>query len=374
MTKEREYQSVLSRLEGNALTRNMNGEEMEPMVWYRRKMDGCLNAGGSDDWMYLKKGTTTNLIVFLIGGGFAFNAATAFGPATIRDFFFPPTEPHFYTDEAHPNNEYYFFEVLGNKGIFSLDETNRFADWNIAMINYGTADIHIGDTDHQYNDENGNSVMLHHHGYRNFRAAMEVISRLFPSPQRLLITGGSAGGFGVSALAADIAERYPDCRNITICADSACLRNPQWPQIVKDLWKAPKHIAEAAVSDNVVVDMFRMTQKRLGNRAKYLFLIGYPDGVLAAYQRYVDDGIFLPSPEASAEYAVVLREQIRVMKKMQVPFNIYLHQFEQNGMVQHCTLDAPTFTQGDLSPMEWLWDAVCGNCSDYGLELMNGTQ
>ena len=41
----------------------------------------------------------------------------------------------------------------------------------------------------------------------------------------------------------------------------------------------------------------------------------------------------------------------------------------QNGMVQHCTLDAPTFREGDLSPMEWLWNAVNGKCEDHGMEL-----
>ncbi|MBR1855304.1 MAG: hypothetical protein IJ794_19545 [Lachnospiraceae bacterium] len=368
---EKKYQEVLAWLAAEPLMKNMNGDEMEPMVWYNRLLDGYVNAGGSEDWMYLKRGTTDNLVIFFVGGGFAFNAEMAAGRATIKDFFCPPEKPHFFTDEAHPNNEYYFMEVLGNRGLFALDEENRFADWNIAMINYGTGDIHIGDTDYEYMDERGNKITLHHHGYRNFLAAMEVILHLFPSPEKLLITGVSAGGFGVSALAADIVERYPDCKNITVCADSSYLRHPAWPEIVKKIWKAPDHIAEAAVSDNVVLDMFRMTQKRIGNRAKYLFMIGFPDGVLSIFQNYVDSGQFVPSEEAEKRFAELLKEHISGLKHLDIPFSIYLHSFMQNGMIQHCTLDAPTFRKGELSPMDWIWNAVNGKCEDYRLELID---
>ena len=368
--EERKYQETLAWLETEPLMKNLRGDAMEPLVWYRKKLDGYVNAGGSDDWMYLKKGTTENLAIFFIGGGFAFNAEMAFGGGGIRDFFCPPEKPHFFTDEAHPNNEYYFLHVLGNHGLFSLDPENRFADWNIAMINYGTGDIHIGNADHTYTDEEGNTITLHHHGYRNFLAAMDVIHRLFGSPESLVICGASAGGFGVSALAGDIVEGYPECKNITICIDSACLRHPEWPQIVKELWKAPDHIAEAAVSDNVVLDMVRMNQKRIGDRAKYLFMIGYPDGVLSIFQNYVDHGQMLPSEEATREFAAILKEQLIALKQLEIPFHIYLHDFVQNDMIQHVTLDAPTFWQGVISPMEWLWNAVNGKCEDRGMQLL----
>ena len=63
---EKNYQELLAWLEAEPLMKNMNGDEMEPMVWYNRLLDGYVNAGGSEDWMYLKRGTTDNLVIFFV--------------------------------------------------------------------------------------------------------------------------------------------------------------------------------------------------------------------------------------------------------------------------------------------------------------------
>ena len=49
---------------------------------------------------------------------------------------------------------------------------------------------------------------------------------------------------------------------------------------------------------------------------------------------------------------------------------LHLHDFMQNGMIQHCTLDAATFRAGETSPMDWLIQCIHGQCADYGLQLM----
>lgn len=307
---EQAYQDRLKWLETEPLLKNLSGDVMEPMVWYRRKLDGCINAGGSENWMYLKKGTTNNLVIFFIGGGFAYTAEMAKHPGSMRDFFIPAQELPFYTDECHPNNEYYYFHIMGNQGIFSLDPDNRFAEWSIAMFNYGTADMHIGNGDHRYTCEDGNTVLLHHHGYQNFQAGLDVVHCLFPKPEKILVTGCSAGGFAVPALAADIAERYASCEDITICPDSASLWSDSWSTIVHNIWNAPDHIAKWSVSDNFVLDMFHMAQARIGNRAKYLFICGYPDGVLATFQSYMDTGDFSLSKQAEKTMRKNLNHQI----------------------------------------------------------------
>jgi len=367
---EMKYQEALAWLETEPLLKNLTSDDPQPNIWYRRKLNGCVNAGESENWLYLKKGSSENLIIFFIGGGFAFTSEMASCPGSMRDFFRDIPQPVFYTDECHPNNEYYFFHVLGNRGIFSLEPGNRFADWSIAMINYGTADMHIGDGDYTYMDAKGKPVTLHHHGYRNFCAAMDVISRLFPNPEKLLITGESAGAFAVSALSPDVAERYPVCKNITICLDSACLQIHNWSEIVRNIWQAPEHIAKGIVSNNIVLDMARQTQARIGNRAKYLFLCGFPDGVLATFQNYVSTGELAPTGQATQNMRMILSKQIHGLKEMEIPFGIYLHQFTQNGLVQHCTLDAPTFRCGSPSPMDWLYNAINGENTDYGMELL----
>lgn len=365
-----QYQETLAWLETEPLLTNLENDDPAPMVWYRRKMPGCVNAGGSGDCMYLKKGTSDGLVIFLIGGGMAFNAEMAAGGGTMKDFFVPREKPSFFTDECHPGNELYFFKILENRGLFSLENENPFSTWSVAMINYGTADFHIGGGDHTYTDENGETITLHHHGYHNFREAMKVIQRLFPAPKKLLITGGSAGAFGASALGAEIAESFPEEMDVTICPDSACLEMEEWPSIVRDIWKAPDHIAEAAVSRNFVLDMYRMTQKRLGGRAKYMFMIGYPDSALSMFQNYVDEGGLALTADAERRYSKILKGQVLEMKQLEYPVHIYLHHILQNGSVQHCVLDSPASREGEISPLAWLYAGVNGDLSDVGFELL----
>lgn len=337
--------------------------EPEPLIWYRYKMPGLVNAGGSENWMYLKKGTGEDLIIFLIGGGFSYNEEMACCPGNVNNFFEP--KKTFYTDECHPNNEYYFFHVLGNHGLFSDEAQNRFAGWSVAMINYGTADIHIGDGEFCYVDHAGCQKTLHHHGYRNFCAALQKIKEMFPAPARLVIAGGSAGGFGLSALADEIIDSYADCGNITMCIDSAALRIPNAPQIVRDVWKAPSHIASRVTTDHIVLDFIRTRR----HPVKSLFICGYPDAGLAAFQNYMDYGEFGFTESAGNRISEVIKEQVGILKEN--GFGIYLHRSEENGMVQHCMLDAPGFRLGNPSPMEWLWRAVNDDIEDAGIHLLD---
>lgn len=365
---EKSYHDTLKWLETEPLLKNLKDDALEPMVWYRRKLDGCCNARDSENWMYLKKGMSNNLIIFFIGGGLAYTPDMAKRSGSIRDFFAQWQEPAFYTEECHPNNEYYYFHILGNRGIFSLQEENPFCDWNIAMFNYGTADMHIGCGDFLYTDNQSGELLLHHHGYTNFLAGMDIVCKLFAHPEKLLITGCSAGGFAAPALAAEIVERFSSCNNITICTDGAALEIPEWGKITRYIWQAPEHIAKGVVSNNFVVDMFRAAQSRIGDRAKYLFMCGYPDGVLATFQSYIDSGTFSLTERAEKRMETILKQQILQMKSLTYPVYCFLHDFRLNGMIQHCTLDAPTFSVGVPSPKAWLWGAINGNCTDFGLE------
>lgn len=337
-------------------------EKPKPLVWYRYKMPGLMNAGGSENWMYLKKGNCENLIIFLIGGGFSYNEEMARCPGAVENFFEP--KKTFYTDECHPNNEYYFFHVLGNHGLFSDKAENCFAGWSVAMINYGTADLHIGDGEFCYMDHAGCQKMLHHHGYRNFRASLQKIKELFPDPARLLIAGGSAGGFGAAALADEMIDCYADCDNITMCIDSSALSIPNASQIVRDVWKAPSHIASRVATDNIVLDFIRTRR----HPVKSLFICGYPDSGLAAFQNYMDCGELGCTEAAGNKTGRVIREQVKKLKKS--GFGIYLHRFGESGAVQHCTLDSPGFRDGSPSPMEWLWNAVNDDIADVGMDLL----
>ncbi|HEY0192209.1 MAG TPA: pectin acetylesterase-family hydrolase, partial [Kofleriaceae bacterium] len=74
-------------------------------------------------------------------------------------------------------------------------------DWNIVYMPYCTGDVHIGNKDTTYVDLTGGQPPLtwHHHGYPNTVAAANWAHSQWPSVQKLLVTGFSAGGTATAA-------------------------------------------------------------------------------------------------------------------------------------------------------------------------------
>ena len=369
---EQQYKAMLEEMEKHPVLYDLAGGEPQPMVWYKQQLADCVCGGGHPYCMYVKKGRTNNLLVFMIGGGLSFSQDMARGPGTLKRIL--QGKRCFYTDEVQPGNERWFFHTLENRGIFTLEENNCFADWNIAMVNYGTGDFHIGQSDFPYTDEDGRPQVLRHHGYANFRACLARILGWFPKPEKLLIAGESAGAFSVPAVAGDIIAAYPECTDIAICSDSALLLSDRWPQIVREVWNAPKHIAQGVQTDNILVDLYRQLAGRVGDRARYLFLCGVGDTALTTFQNYFDTGKLAYAPEGAERMGKALTRQVEQLQAIGVPFGFYIHDFKQpDGLAQHMTLAVSTFIEGcveGVSPMQWLDDAVNGNLYSVGLELL----
>lgn len=369
---EQQYVAILEEMEKHPVLHDLAGGEPQPMVWYKQQLEGCVCGGGYPYWIYVKKGRSNKLLVFMIGGGLSFNEETARGSGTLKRIL--QGKAGFYTDEVQPGNERWFFHNPDNRGIFTLEENNRFADWNIVMVNYGTGDFHIGQNDFPYTDEDDRPQVLLHHGYGNFKACLARILGWFPKPEKLLIAGESAGAFAVPAVAGDIIAAYPECADITICSDSALLLSDRWPQIVREVWNAPKHIAQGVQTDNILVDLYRQLAGRVGDRARYLFLCGVGDTALTTFQNYFDTGKLAYAPEGAERMGKALTRQVEQLQAIGVPFGFYIHDFKQpDGLAQHMTLAVSTFIEGcveGVSPMQWLDDAVNGNLYSVGLELL----
>lgn len=369
---EQQYEAILDEMEKHPALQDLAGGEPRPMVWYKQRLDSCRCGGGYPYFMYLKKGRSRKLLVFMIGGGLSFNEETARGPGTLKRIL--QGKAGFYTDEVQPGNERWFFRNPDNQGIFTLREDNVFADWNIAMVNYGTGDFHVGQNDFPYTDEDGRPQVLHHCGYANFKACLARIREWFPHPDKLLIAGESAGAFAVPAVAGDIVEAYPDCAEITICSDSALLLSDRWPQIVREVWNAPEHIAQGVRTNNILVDFYRQLAGRLGDRARYLFCCGVGDVALTSFQNYFDTGVQAYTPEGAERMGRALTRQVEQLRALGVPFGFYIHPFKQpDGLTQHMTLAASTFIEGrveGVSPMQWLNDAVNGRLYSVGCRLL----
>ena len=192
----------------------LSAGEPKAFQWYKITMADTICADGSTGNMYLKKGTTDNLVVFFMGGGASWNQETARMPINLETTM--AGQPGLYFSNMGALTDFAVFSYTGKPGIMSISDENPFSDWNMIVINYATADLHTGNNDFPYIDKHGEVKVLHHRGYQHTTACLEIARANFPKADKLLICGISGGAFAVPALAADVMGCYEEDRKSVV--------------------------------------------------------------------------------------------------------------------------------------------------------------
>ena len=86
-------------------------------------------------------------------------------------------------------------------GILQGRDTNPFKDWTSVTVGYCTGDAGIGDT---VTDDG----LVHFNGRLNVKAVLRWVYADIPIPDRLLLTGASAGSFSVQFWATPFIQHY----------------------------------------------------------------------------------------------------------------------------------------------------------------------
>lgn len=207
-------------------------EQTNPGKWNKVKLGTKTTAtDGSKFFLYTRKGASRNLMIYFCGGGACWDGETAHIPLSLRSYL------------KQGQFGYYFaripFYILSmHRGIFDQRPDNPFSEWNIVFIPYASGDFHIGHTTARYENRNGSkSRTVRHNGRNNVEEALQWIYRNFETPEKLLIAGSSAGGFGSAFWGSKIANHYASAE-IYHLSDSSFLVTDQWPTIVDNNWKA----------------------------------------------------------------------------------------------------------------------------------------
>jgi len=243
--------------------------------------EGAVSSTGGQ-WMgAFKKGTENKLVIYFYGGGVSVDEYTAAcGISRQGKEFFYFDDMSFWKDVA-----YNCFKA----GFGSDAEDNPFKNWSVAVLPYTTGDFHIGTGDFEYTDLEGNKDTLYHHGYTNFKLFMEKVMPYTGTPEAIVVSGSSAGGFGTSFLSEDITELYPEVENFVACVDASQLYWDKFPEVCKNVWKAPEHIANRFVSDNPVYDCLT-TLHNDKPYVKILFTCSKRDNALVGFNNYFEKG------------------------------------------------------------------------------------
>ncbi|MBQ7557296.1 MAG: pectin acetylesterase [Lachnospiraceae bacterium] len=336
-----------------------------PSKWYRVPVKKGISGDGSEYHIYIKRGTSENMCVFLSGGGVVWNEYTAARPATGGRI--AAGLPNFYWNNLRPLTQ------IMNIG-YGLTETgnprNPFDSWNFIIITYATGDFHIGDGVFPYKGEDGQEHTLNFHGYGNFLAGMEAGRKYFGKQEKLLIAGESAGAFAVPALAGEIAEdHFPECRDVTLLSDSALLLYDGWRRTAKEVWHAPKKFRHRITSPNLALGWYMTLYRKYGERFRYLYAGSPRDYLLSAYYNDVTNKTFTTDADVQKEFEAQLKEMLKEFRRLTPSFSFYIYNFrnmkrmygKNSAGTVHTIVRRPQFHRRNregITMAEWLRDAV----------------
>ena len=347
--------------------------EMELRQWYRVPVEGGKTADGSEYHIYVRKGTTNHLCVFLSGGGIAWNPYTAARPVTGGRVL--AWHPNYYWSNLRPFTQFF------NIGVGITDNSarrNPFRDWNFVVITYATGDMHLGRNIYRYKDEEGQEQCLYFHGYENFMMSMRIARTLFTEADKLLIAGESAGAFAVPALAEQIhQEFYPSCRDVTLFSDSALLLNKEWKKTAKEVWNVREETVRDIRGRNLTLDWYRALYRRRGDKYRYLYACSVRDYLLSAFYNDVKNKTYDTDERMQRIFTRQLRDMVRAMQNLTPSFGIYLYDWRRpvlyRGGTIHTMVRQPEFylhRRGLPSMAKWLAAAVDGDVQSVGLDLL----
>lgn len=254
----------------------------------------CSN--GSPYSIYVRKGSSDNLIIHFSGGGACWDSATCAAPVTYMSFL---------EDNSKELKSFFLPEIYRIvpgliTGMLSGDVAeNPFKDWNVVFISYCTGDLHVGNSTNTYT-YNGKPIEIRHNGRNNSLAALNWVYSNFKKPGKILVSGESAGAWASAFWAPAVAQHYQN-NQIYQLADGSLLASNRWPEILDTVWKAESAaFLNFSIGNDILEDALLHRADSINYRIKHLHSNTIYDGVLTKFsaalnhyptnsRKYIDD-------------------------------------------------------------------------------------
>ena len=201
------------------------------------------------------KEVKTKLSYTFMAGGFSVNDYTAARSMDVEGGFYNPRMNTGLNVMTYAIKEW---------GIGNSAEENIPKDWTFIGVPYCNGDFHAGTNTKEYTALDGRTKTIYYEGYNNYRKLVtKIFDYINDSPEQLLVTGSSAGGFGAAILADDAIELFNNPQDVTVHVDSSLLIKEDWHDVMVEEWKSPKAMRDVVMGDNITLDsLVALHQKR----------------------------------------------------------------------------------------------------------------
>lgn len=334
--------------------------------WYRVTSDEMKTSEGDPYRAFFKKGTENKVMIYFAGGGVSINEETA------RDDTY---------NTAEIGIDMIANITMNMGGLASDIEGSPFENWSIILFPYATGDFHVGSGEFRYTDTDGKEKILYHNGYVNYTETMKKVIALagVSTPDTVLVTGYSAGGFAAALLSDDVFTNcFPDAQSKNVLVDAALLLHDDWHGIAADVWQAPKEISDKLVSNNLTLDCLTALHEKYGDGINLMFVSSTRDGDLAKVQNYFDTGVMDVTEKEADIYQEILKQTIPQFSEVGVSMFIWdgvAWYDDPRNMTAHTIIATPAvwlpFEEQGQSISGWVIDSIGGNMKDYGVDLVN---
>lgn len=169
--------------------------------WLRQdfdQQDGPRCLWGTDYFTSFREGTENNLMLFLRDGGACWNQDMCDGGFAFEEAELPPST-----------------------GLLADNATHSLRSWHTVYAPYCDGSVFVGDNRVSYGSRIG-----YHNGLANLSAAIGVMKDKVPNPDKIFVTGSSAGGFGSFFAIAPVRLTFPDAEIYMLSDSGPAMFNP----------------------------------------------------------------------------------------------------------------------------------------------------
>jgi Pectinacetylesterase len=199
-----------------------SGAVVAPARWERVEPGGRTRCGrGGRFAFWARLGAPDRLLVFFEGGGGCWSYRSCAPGST------------FFDDDVDASDDPSY-----GAGVLDLDNPrNPFRGWSVLYVPSCTGDVYAGDAARTYRSGDAD-VTIYHRGHVNATAALDWVLQKVPDPQRVFVTGCSAGSVGSILHAPRIIRQYPRAQ-VAQLGDSLGFLFSQ-PTDLRSLWGADR--------------------------------------------------------------------------------------------------------------------------------------